>query len=269
MPTGRRCSRRPAASINGQHLERVDDRQQRRESADEAKARASCNHPSAHPGRGPRNIARHGRRQDGWAPPDSPQLDLEFCPYAFMRADHPARGNPRVNVCAKDVFIGLKGAHGEAQVHDRADQAVALRRRRLCHPVAALDHPLEQPGQRLRPADRMRRGARPRPRRRDRDRRLSTSAIRSSTFQRDRRAHSRRAAGFVALVGVQSNQFPRALDLARQFRARGDHGRRSAASMSAAASSMLPELPPDLQGGARCSASPSTPAKARAASRAF
>ncbi len=28
-------------------------------------------------------------------------------------------------------------------------------------------------------------------------------------------------AGFVGLVGVQSNQFPRALDLGRQFRARG------------------------------------------------
>src|SRR5580658_6525212 len=29
------------------------------------------------------------------------------------------------------------------------------------------------------------------------------------------------AGGFVALVGVQSNQFPRALDIGRQFRARG------------------------------------------------
>src|ERR1700733_13174475 len=53
-------------------------------------------------------------------------------------------------------------------------------------------------------------------------------------------------AGFVGLVGVQSNQFPRALDLARQFRAAGlpviiggVHG--------SGCPSMLPELPPDLK----------------------
>src|SRR6202021_3171498 len=41
----------------------------------------------------------------------------------------------------------------------------------------------------------------------------------------DVKAISRRikaaGSGFVGLVGVQSNQFPRALDLAREFRARG------------------------------------------------
>src|SRR5215510_6202298 len=53
-------------------------------------------------------------------------------------------------------------------------------------------------------------------------------------------------AGFVGLVGVQSNQFPRALDLARQFRAAnipvvigGFH--------PSGCLSMLPELPPDLK----------------------
>jgi radical SAM superfamily enzyme YgiQ (UPF0313 family) len=52
--------------------------------------------------------------------------------------------------------------------------------------------------------------------------------------------------GFVGLVGVQSNQFPRALDLARQFRAAqipvvigGFH--------VSGCLSMLPELPPDLK----------------------
>ena len=52
--------------------------------------------------------------------------------------------------------------------------------------------------------------------------------------------------GFVGFVGVQSNQFPRALDLARQFRAAavpvvigGFH--------VAGCIAMLPELPPDLQ----------------------
>jgi radical SAM superfamily enzyme YgiQ (UPF0313 family) len=52
--------------------------------------------------------------------------------------------------------------------------------------------------------------------------------------------------GFIGLVGVQSNQFPRALDLARQFRAHelpvvvgGFH--------VSGCLSMLPELPPDLK----------------------
>jgi radical SAM superfamily enzyme YgiQ (UPF0313 family) len=52
--------------------------------------------------------------------------------------------------------------------------------------------------------------------------------------------------GFIGLVGVQSNQFPRALDLARQFRAHdlpvvvgGFH--------VSGCLSMLPEMPPDLK----------------------
>ncbi len=52
--------------------------------------------------------------------------------------------------------------------------------------------------------------------------------------------------GFVGFVGVQSNQFPRALDLARQFRAYGlpvvVGGFHVAGCLA-----MLPELPPDLQ----------------------
>ncbi len=52
--------------------------------------------------------------------------------------------------------------------------------------------------------------------------------------------------GFVGLVGVQSNQFPRALDLARQFRAAGIPAVIGGFHPSGCLA-MLPELPPDLQ----------------------
>ncbi len=52
--------------------------------------------------------------------------------------------------------------------------------------------------------------------------------------------------GFVGLVGVQSNQFPRALDLARQFRA-ADIPVVIGGFHVSGCLSMLPELPPDLQ----------------------
>ena len=53
-------------------------------------------------------------------------------------------------------------------------------------------------------------------------------------------------AGFVALVGVQSNQFPRALDLGRQFRAAGLTVVIGGFHVGGCIS-MLPELPADLQ----------------------
>ena len=52
--------------------------------------------------------------------------------------------------------------------------------------------------------------------------------------------------GFVALVGVQSNQFPRALDIGRQFRARGISVAVGGFHVSGCMA-MLPELPPDLR----------------------
>jgi hypothetical protein len=52
--------------------------------------------------------------------------------------------------------------------------------------------------------------------------------------------------GFVGLVGVQSNQFPRALDLAREFRAAGVAVAIGGFHVSGCIS-MLPELPPDLK----------------------
>jgi pyruvate-formate lyase-activating enzyme len=52
--------------------------------------------------------------------------------------------------------------------------------------------------------------------------------------------------GFVGLVGVQSNQYPRALDLARRFRAAGVPVVIGGFHVSGCIS-MLPTLPPDLQ----------------------
>jgi radical SAM superfamily enzyme YgiQ (UPF0313 family) len=53
-------------------------------------------------------------------------------------------------------------------------------------------------------------------------------------------------AGFVGLIGVQSNQFPRALDLGRQFRAAGLPVVMGGFHVSGCIS-MLPELPADLK----------------------
>jgi radical SAM superfamily enzyme YgiQ (UPF0313 family) len=52
--------------------------------------------------------------------------------------------------------------------------------------------------------------------------------------------------GFVALVGVQSNQFPRALDIGRQFRGRGVTVAVGGFHVSGCIA-MLPEMPPDLR----------------------
>ena len=51
--------------------------------------------------------------------------------------------------------------------------------------------------------------------------------------------------GLVCLVGVQSNQFPRAVDIARQFRAAGVQVAIGGFHVSGCIS-MLPELPPDI-----------------------
>ncbi|MFY9827495.1 MAG: radical SAM protein [Rhodoplanes sp.] len=52
--------------------------------------------------------------------------------------------------------------------------------------------------------------------------------------------------GFVGLVGVQSNQFPRAMDFARQFRAAGIPVAIGGFHVSGCIA-MLPELPPDIK----------------------
>ena len=52
--------------------------------------------------------------------------------------------------------------------------------------------------------------------------------------------------GMVAMVGVQSNQFPRALDIGRQFRAKGVTVAVGGFHVSGCIA-MLPELPPDLR----------------------
>src|SRR5579864_2885512 len=53
-------------------------------------------------------------------------------------------------------------------------------------------------------------------------------------------------AGLVCLVGVQSNQFPRAVDIARQFRAAGIQVAIGGFHVSGCLA-MLPELPPDIR----------------------
>ena len=73
-----------------------------------------------------------------------------------------------------------------------------------------------------------------------------TSATRSSTSSGGRATFAQAGAGFVGLVGVQSNQFPRALDLGRQFRAAGLPVVIGGFHVSGCLS-MLPDLPPDLQ----------------------
>jgi radical SAM superfamily enzyme YgiQ (UPF0313 family) len=57
-------------------------------------------------------------------------------------------------------------------------------------------------------------------------------------------------AGLVCLVGVQSNQFPRAMDLASQFRAAGIQVAVGGFHVSGCLA-MLPELPPDLEAAQR------------------
>src|SRR3984957_2117229 len=54
--------------------------------------------------------------------------------------------------------------------------------------------------------------------------------------------------GFVGLVGVQSNQYPRALDLGRQFREAGVAVVIGGFHVSGCLS-MLPKVPPELVGG--------------------
>ena len=62
----------------------------------------------------------------------------------------------------------------------------------------------------------------------------------------ERRLKAPGAGGIVCLVGVQSNQFPRAMDIARQFRAEGIPVAIGGFHPSGCIS-MLPELPADLQ----------------------
>ncbi len=64
-------------------------------------------------------------------------------------------------------------------------------------------------------------------------------------IRRIREAADAGGAGLVCLVGVQSNQFPRAVDLARQFRAAGIQVAIGGFHVSGCLA-MLPELPPDI-----------------------
>ena len=118
-----------------------------------------------------------------------------------------------------DIDAGA-GSRPPAAFSTGADQAVALRRRRLRDPVGALVDPVELAGLRLRARARCRAAAGARARRRDRHHARSTRPTRASRIK-DIIAQIQRHDGFgmVGLVGVQSNQFPRALDIARPLRA--------------------------------------------------
>ena len=110
----------------------------------------------------------------------------------------------------------------ETTLPAHSDQAVALRRRRIRDPLVARDDPVEFARRRVRHCGRLRRAAGPWAGRRDRHRGASTRPTRASTCRRCSRRFRRHGNfGLVALVGVQSNQYPRALDIARPFRAAG------------------------------------------------
>ena len=151
------------------------------------------------------------------------------------------RAEGRPGDCAAD--ISGRG-HGKPQIQGLPDQAVALRPRRLRHPVVPLLHPVQQPGQRLRAARGVRRTTRClAPTSTSRSTPV-TSATPSSTSSASPERSSEAGGGFVGLVGVQSNQFPRAIDIGREFRADRRSGRASAASTRRAASRCCPTCRP-------------------------
>ena len=111
--------------------------------------------------------------------------------------------------------------------------------------MAALDDPLEQLGQRLWPAC----WNAPKQRVLGPDVDIEFEIYDECNTIIDFPAISRRIladGGMVALVGVQSNQFPRALDIGRQFRKQGVTVAVGGFHVSGCIA-MLPELPPDLK----------------------
>ena len=144
---------------------------------------------------------------------------------------------------------------GGADLQGHPDQAVALRRRRLRDPMVALDHSLEQPGQRLRADGRMRRRrSRSAPTSISRSRPM-TSATPSSTSRAPIRKHRRRRRPASSGWSACSRISFRARSISRrEFRAAGITVVIGGFHVSGCIS-MLPELPPDLQSGARSRAS--------------
>ena len=139
------------------------------------------------------------------------------------------------------------GSCGDTQaISTRTDQAVALRRRRLRHPVVRSSIPSNSLACALRPGRRMRGAAGARP-----DVAIDITAIdETNTRVRPEQiiALIERHGGFgmVGLVGVQSNQFPRALDIARPLRAAGIPVVIGGFHVSGCLA-MLPEMQADLQ----------------------
>ena len=141
----------------------------------------------------------------------------------------------------------MRAAVQEVDLPFGADQADALRRRRLSDHVAAVPYSVQYAGRALRPGGRLpqRRGAgtgrrHPRSSRSTRPIRGCGSTASSPT------SAAPAAEALICLVGVQSNQFPRAVDLARQFIKAGlpvaMGGFHAAGCLS-----MLPVVPPEIQ----------------------
>ncbi len=168
---------------------------------------------SPFPSLSPHAAALAPRAGAGWLhpPKNVTRRDGARAPTVTFKQGAIRRGQYRGDSCGR----------GAQALPPRARQAVALRRRRLRHPVAALDHSVQLACRALwsRPATAPS-GVCSAP--------TSRSTIdafdeTNTRIRPDRLAAAIEAAGagMVMLVGVQSNQFPRALDLARALRARG------------------------------------------------
>ncbi len=118
--------------------------------------------------------------------------------------------------------------------------------RRLRHPVVALDHPVEQPCQRLRPADRVRAGAGARSRRRHRDRRLRRVQHHHRHQGHDRQGPRRRRRDSSAWSACSRISI-RARSISRASSAPPDVPVVIGGFHVSGCISMLPKLPADLQ----------------------
>ena len=165
-----------------------------------------------------RGTARGARRDS-----DHPQAyaNAQQRPAIALRPLTP--GNlARLQTANRKGFDDRLESRREESVPAFPDQALALRRRRLRHPVGALVDPRQHAGGALRPGARLR--AAPRARR-DVEIRITAydetnTRIRpaAASSEQIRDARRPRTGG---LVGVQTNQFPRAVDIARPLRAAG------------------------------------------------
>src|SRR6266536_5277277 len=139
----------------------------------------------------------------------------------------------------------MGAAYGQTHFQGSAHQAFALRRGRLCDPMVALDIPSNSLASVYGLLDGCAQDHVLGP-----DVDIEIDAYDECNTIVDVKTTIREitaaGSGFVGLVGVQSNQFPRALDLGRRFRAAGIPVVMGGFHVSGCLS-MLRELPPGLQ----------------------